>query len=469
MLNQFAMAGYDIRHSVVTENDEEARREGRILSVANLNFHATRRDFEETLHELGFDNLTLYWPDAAPPETMVTVPWCRVLFEDAATANRARAELDGADFRGRSMWVGTAYRVRASNAAHIPLPAPSSSGIASPMPVVSSSAAPGPSVKFNPAATKYPDSWRFNPRRPDAYREAFMSDYAALDAWYHRKNVKNRFLLGTDATGEAMFYARQYHGEEAVRDPYIMMVKKSANGSVNELRQFKEVPLSKAREDEAWEPWIHPEKPTSLEMPRLDNRHVSRVWDVLSCEAPWRDTKHIFRRGIEIANAKSSKPWMEGLISDYHGEEPSLSFADEFRPPALSNTFDTATSFGHPFQYKRPPNAGMGWGDFDGFPLWQACGRKITLNMIPRKPGAWNPYRSEHVIFANAKTGKKTEMEPCKTADGHIVGSAYHGLPVSLKGKMEGGSTGYHSYGATWGRHGRREVATSNHRSESLW
>ena len=305
------MANPNIQHSVASAHDEEARRQGRVVFVANLNYEATRRDFVETLLELGFNNVTLCWPDAAAPDAKLTKSWCRLLFEDLAIADRTKFELDGADFRGRPMWVGNAYPIRDSRSSPA---APASSA------TPSLSAAPSSSVKFNPAAMKYPDSWRFDIGDPDAYRDAFMKDHAALDAWYRRKNVKNRFLYGADANGESKFYARQYHSQGGVRDPDVAMVKKSTGDGSNGSRQFKKVPMSAIRADDAWQPWSHPRKPTSLQLPGLDRRQLGRVRDAISLDAPWKDSKYIFPRGIEIANVKSAKPWVEGVIPHYLGK-----------------------------------------------------------------------------------------------------------------------------------------------------
>lgn len=108
MLDEFTRAQMNIIHSYMKKHDEKALAEGRIVQVGDLKFGCTRKQFAETVFELGFNGVTLYWPDDGTPDTKIDKPYVRPRFPDKAKADRAKTALHKAKFHGRAMNVGEA-------------------------------------------------------------------------------------------------------------------------------------------------------------------------------------------------------------------------------------------------------------------------------------------------------------------------------------------------------------------------
>jgi hypothetical protein len=125
------MANSSLVHSAFKNLDRKALAQGRIIHVGNLNNQATKQQFVDRLLELGFDSTTLYWADRPDPGSRLAKPYCQLQFEDLATAERAELVLDGADFRGRPMKVGTTHPVKRSSSSPPSLAMPSPSELPS--------------------------------------------------------------------------------------------------------------------------------------------------------------------------------------------------------------------------------------------------------------------------------------------------------------------------------------------------
>ncbi|KKP04464.1 hypothetical protein THAR02_03408 [Trichoderma harzianum] len=126
-----------------------------------------------------------------------------------------------------------------------------------------------------------------------------------------------------------------------------------------------------------------------------DTRSVDRPTDVTILDNPAADTNYWLERGNKFVSEVMSDSWRPGQLIGENGSDPatisqSPSYAP-FNPNLQFSERRSATSTGHILQYERPPNVGLGWGDYDRFTEWQSHGRQVTKDMVEKKEWRKDP------------------------------------------------------------------------------
>ncbi|KAL7799318.1 hypothetical protein V8C43DRAFT_313362 [Trichoderma afarasin] len=133
----------------------------------------------------------------------------------------------------------------------------------------------------------------------------------------------------------------------------------------------------------------------SLDKNGHDIRSVDHPTDVTILDKPAADTDYWLERGNKFVSEVMSDSWRPGQLIGENGSDPatiaqSPSYAP-FNPNLEFSERRSATSTGHLLQFERPPNVGLGWGDYDRFTEWQSYGRQVTKDMVEKKDWQKDP------------------------------------------------------------------------------
>ncbi|KAH8879243.1 hypothetical protein GQ53DRAFT_834304 [Thozetella sp. PMI_491] len=253
----------------------------------------------------------------------------------------------------------------------------------------------------------YPLSWARDPKNPVAHLEPFFRRYEEeLEGPYTDAAIKNRFLTGKKSMGEPKFLTRLYPSPGPLNDndasvPQIVCVKASDGGM-----EMTPVPFDRLPEalSQGWVTFDHPERPIDIE--DKDPRVVARIEDVLTTDAPYKDTPRYFKGVSALLGPSAGQgEWEAGrLLGKTSDEQGCISRVTSFVPPAESSAnISTATSPGHVHKFWRPAKVGLGWGDYDRFYEWQSHGRQVKSTMPEKKE--WSTDPQAPFTFVSESTG----------------------------------------------------------------
>lgn len=112
--------------------------------------------------------------------------------------------------------------------------------------------------------------------------------------------------------------------------------------------------------------------------------------DVFTTDKPAADTAHFLEHGNESLRRTCTRgPWKPGDLIGENGSDPdtkarSASYAAPDQWDKITERH-SATSTGHVPHHPRPANVSLGWGGYDKFTHWQACGRQVTKDMVEKE------------------------------------------------------------------------------------
>lgn len=112
--------------------------------------------------------------------------------------------------------------------------------------------------------------------------------------------------------------------------------------------------------------------------------------DVFSFDKPVADSGRFLEMGNELASRVATKNnWKPSDLIGENGSDSATKAktASYAAPDQWDKITDprSATSTGHIPIYPRPEGVGLGWGGYDNFTHWQACGRRITKGMVKKE------------------------------------------------------------------------------------
>lgn len=112
--------------------------------------------------------------------------------------------------------------------------------------------------------------------------------------------------------------------------------------------------------------------------------------DVITFDKPVADSARYLEVGNELACRVMTKGnWKPGDLIGENGSDPATKnkTASYAAPDQWDKITDlrSATSTGHIPAHPRPDNVGLGWGGYDKYTHWQACGRQITKDMVKKE------------------------------------------------------------------------------------
>ncbi|KAI5458788.1 hypothetical protein BGZ63DRAFT_362140 [Mariannaea sp. PMI_226] len=133
---------------------------------------------------------------------------------------------------------------------------------------------------------------------------------------------------------------------------------------------------------------------------------------------PVAEVASLETQGWEIYRAWTDGTWKPGDLIGKDGSDPatkaqSASYATPDRWDQVSDC-RSATSTGHVPQHDRPPDVGLGWGGYDQFTHWQACGRLIPKDKVKREE--WSTDRMAPVDFVNESGEAVETVQPAVEA-----------------------------------------------------
>ncbi|EEU40438.1 uncharacterized protein NECHADRAFT_76708 [Fusarium vanettenii 77-13-4] len=133
-----------------------------------------------------------------------------------------------------------------------------------------------------------------------------------------------------------------------------------------------------------------------------DTRNIEMLNDVFSASAPHTDTIRIFPNAIGMWCRGENKQWRPEHIFPEKKEKRGdviapMSVSEEFLVPGEQTDVRSLTSNGHFIHHHPPPGIGLSWGDWDLYTEWQAHGRSVDKNWVPR--GDWKPKVEGEIVF----------------------------------------------------------------------
>ncbi|KAF7543824.1 hypothetical protein G7Z17_g10423 [Cylindrodendrum hubeiense] len=255
---------------------------GSVIHLGNLHFKAKKTDVEHVLKDKGFSTCCFYWPDVPTTDPNEHKGWCRVLFLDHDTAERAKSALHDALLKGRPIKIGTINLSSPSSSAPVTQPTPSdpTHSIIAPLSkvtisppaettlptlqsaraVISSSSPPPATGGSTGSAAKalgslqlsaWPESWVYDGEQPEHDEAKFMSRMKQLEGPYKDAGIVYGPLVTQNEEKEDMLRSQVVPSpalkDESFKTKVLIDVTRGEGKDI----EFKTIDLTRLAEFEA--------------------------------------------------------------------------------------------------------------------------------------------------------------------------------------------------------------------------
>ncbi|KIL84361.1 hypothetical protein FAVG1_12381 [Fusarium avenaceum] len=448
---------------------EQAIAEHKFVHFRDISYGCSKEKFAQLLSSQGYDNCIVYWPNEQKSDKHSHRGFCQVQFPDSAIAASAKTAFSGYAIAGRLIntanvippaprqkrpaegpqpgqrpapvapvapvfapapWTRAAHPGQgglnqfrhvgeslqsmsitspsspfpsslAASSSHATqsadtsaAPTMASTSLVPPVLPILDSPAPLPTsdaARASLASRKlsaFPESWRFDMEDPEAAPAAYTSYRSDLFDAYTEAGVLNRGFV-KDLNGKQVLRSTSFPSpapkNDALVRPWCWVQKDDDSGRVFKKVALESVPLMDEKDK--------------------DQRKPVKYRDMMTMDAPWKDTQKIFGSAIDTYKAMSGNEWEPGMLLFRDPETRStMSHSSDFIPPSEMPVGEPSATFhAHTPVYPTPSGVGCGWGDYSRFQQWQSHGRVIKPSMVPDK--TWSSAPSKSFAFVEDAPG----------------------------------------------------------------